>query len=264
MSNLYMAPGGQGFLLYENNQEVILRRKEGHQFYQPVVLASDYEMGLQDTIFNSTLYYTYLNKQGWICIRGVSEYVFPYEKRKKEQVTYEQPTLVSFWGKLILFYFENRMEDEEASTRKNETEEMRKTKDGYHTLKGILPYEDEREILSLKCKGTEVTYKTLKTMAGVFVMVESRKGECVFITKDWEIKKGYFLGEDSIWGEKNDKEEQEWQKKIEGLKATVEEKNKAIQYYKGQIERAKQQYGELMEVAEQYKQEAYKWTRKFE
>ena len=73
MSYLYETAGGQGFFIYKNQNEIILRKKEGHQFYLPVIMVRDYKSDLNDTVYNSAIYYTYINENGALVVRSVLE-----------------------------------------------------------------------------------------------------------------------------------------------------------------------------------------------
>ena len=80
-----------------------------------------------------------------------------------------------------------------------------------------------------------------------------------------ENEKGYVLYEASndlqlvAQGRIENRNEQE----LAMLKSSLMEQQKEINFYKSQIESAKRQYQELMQVAEQYREEANHWSGKF-
>lgn len=235
MSYLYETAGGQGFFIYINQNEIILRKKEGHQFYLPVIMVRDYKSGLNDTVYNSAIYYTYINENGALVVRSVLEYVFPFERQAGENVSFNSPSLTAFYGRLILFYME-----------KNTGEGVEN-----YRLHGILPYEGEREILNVDLGNKEALYKVICLNERMLVSVENEKGYVLYeASNDLQL-----VAQDRI----ENRNEQE----LAMLKSSLMEQQKEINFYKSQIESAKRQYQELMQVAEQYREEANHWSGKF-
>ena len=235
MSYLYETAGGQGFFIYKNQNEIILRKKEGHQFYLPVIMVRDYKNGLNDTVYNSAIYYTYINENGALVVRSVLEYVFPFERQAGENVSFNSPSLTAFYGRLILFYMEKNTGDGEENYR----------------LHGILPYEGEREILNVDLGNKEALYKVVCLNERMLVSVENEKGYVLYeASNDLQL-----VAQDRV----ENRNEQE----LAMLKSSLMEQQKEINFYKSQIESAKRQYQELMQVAEQYREEANHWSGKF-
>lgn len=235
MSYLYETAGGQGFFIYKNQNEIILRKKEGHQFYLPVIMVRDYKSGLNDTVYNSAIYYTYINENGALVVRSVLEYVFPFERQAGENVSFNSPSLTAFYGRLILFYMEKNTGEGEENYR----------------LHGILPYEGEREILNVDLENKEALYKVVCLNERMLVSVENEKGYVLYeASNDLQL-----VAQDRVEN-RNDQE-------LAMLKSSLMEQQKEINFYKSQIESAKRQYQELMQVAEQYREEANHWSGKF-
>ena len=235
MSYLYETAGGQGFFIYKNQNEIILRKKEGHQFYLPVIMVRDYKSGLNDTVYNSAIYYTYINENGALVVRSVLEYVFPFERQAGENVSFNSPSLTAFYGRLILFYMEKNTGDGVENYR----------------LHGILPYEGEREILNVDLGNKEALYKVVCLNECLLVFVENEKGYVLYeASNDLQL-----VAQDRV----ENRNEQE----LAMLKSSLMEQQKEINFYKSQIESAKRQYQELMQVAEQYREEANHWSGKF-
>lgn len=266
MSYLYETAGGQGFFIYKNQNEIILRKKEGHQFYLPVIMVRDYKSGLNDTVYNSAIYYTYINESGAIVVRSVLEYVFPFERQAGENVSYDSPRLAAFYGRLILFYMEK-------NTAEGET---------HYRLHGILPYESERKIFNVDLRNEETQYKAVCLNERLLVSVENEKGYVLYeIAKDLQVvANGRIVGSDKYDDKVSDRNyeeeasdeengirknsmESDKEQELAMLKSSIIEQQKEIEFYKSQIESAKRQYQELMQVAEQYRQEANHWSRKF-
>ena len=240
MSYLYETAGGQGFFIYKNQNEIILRKKEGHQFYLPVIMVRDYKSGLNDTVYNSAIYYTYINENGALVVRSVLEYVFPFERQAWENVSFDSPRLTAFYGRLILFYMEKNTAEGEV----------------HYRLRGILPYEGEREIFNADLRKEEAQYKVVCLNERLLVSVENEKGYVLYeVAEDLQVVAHGRIGN----GDGEDDKEQE----LAMLKSSILEQQKEINFYKSQIESAKRQYQELMQVAEQYREEANHWSRKF-
>ena len=235
MSYLYETAGGQGFFIYKNQNEIILRKKEGHQFYLPVIMVRDYKNGLNDTVYNSAIYYTYINENGALVVRSVRAYVFPFVRQAGENVSFNSPSLTAFYGRLILFYMEKNTGDGVENYR----------------LHGILPYEGEREILNVDLGNKEALYKVVCLNERMLVSVENEKGYVLYeASNDLQL-----VAQDRV----ENRNEQE----LAMLKSSLMEQQKEINFYKSQIESAKRQYQELMQVAEQYREEANHWSGKF-
>lgn len=235
MSYLYETAGGQGFFIYKNQNEIILRKKEGHQFYLPVIMVRDYKSDLNDTVYNSAIYYTYINENGALVVRSVLEYVFPFERQAGENVSFNSPSLTAFYGRLILFYMEKNTGEGEENYR----------------LHGILPYEGEREILNVDLGNKEALYKVVCLNQRMLVSVENEKGYVLYeASNDLQLV---------AQGRIENRDDQE----LVRLKSSLMEQQKEINFYKSQIESAKRQYQELMQVAEQYREEANHWSGKF-
>lgn len=235
MSYLYETASGQGFFIYKNQNEIILRKKEGHQFYLPVIMVRDYKSDLNDTVYNSAIYYTYINENGALVVRSVLEYVFPFERQAGENVSFNSPSLTAFYGRLILFYMEKNTGDGVENYR----------------LHGILPYEGEREILNVDLGNKEALYKVVCLNERMLVSVENEKGYVLYeASNDLQL-----VAQDRVEN-RNDQE-------LAMLKSSLMEQQKEINFYKSQIESAKRQYQELMQVAEQYREEANHWSGKF-
>ena len=275
MSYLYETAGGQGFFIYKNQNEIILRKKEGHQFYLPVIMVRDYKSGLNDTVYNSAIYYTYINENGTLVVRSVLEYVFPFERQAGENVSFNSPSLTAFYGRLILFYMEKNTGEGEENYR----------------LHGILPYEGEREILNVDLGNKDAQYKVVCLNECLLVFVENEKGYVLYEAANdlqlaargrnehrdktnginYEIdacdeetgKKSKEKSEMKDTGGENADRERDYEQELAMLKSSLMEQQKEINFYKSQIESAKRQYQELMQVAEQYREEANHWSGKF-
>ena len=232
MSYLYETPGGQGFFLYDNANEIILRKKEGHQFYPPVVLVKDYSGFLTDSIYNSTIYYCYMTDGGSLMLRSVLEFVLPIEIEAKEGYKITEPKLVRMNGKLLLFYIECGKD---------------------YVMNGILPYEDGREVFCFRSKDRILAYQIMHVGMRLVLGIGIENNYVWLILSDtfqtlekWSEQEG----NDSL---------QSAEREISQLKNTIAEKERAIQYYKEQVQSATMQYEELMKVAKAYQEEVKKW-----
>ena len=168
-------------------------------------------------------------------VRSVLEYVFPFERQAGENVSFNSPSLTAFYGRLILFYMEKNTGDGVENYR----------------LHGILPYEGEREILNVDLGNKEALYKVVCLNERMLVSVENEKGYVLYeASNDLQL-----VAQDRV----ENRNEQE----LAMLKSSLMEQQKEINFYKSQIESAKRQYQELMQVAEQYREEANHWSGKF-
>lgn len=225
MPKLYPTLNQKGLLLYDYNQQIILRHKSEHNFGQPIILCEDYDYGLHETVFNSTLYFTYINVNGDLITRSLLEHTFPSVLSKVSTKNYYAPNLVAFSGKLLLFYVcESR---------------------GNQELCCQIPYENQM-IISIPIEPIRgsISYRINSFESAIFIGVES-SDNTIFLVIDKHLS-CHILTE----SEKNQHTE-------------IEQKEKEISHLQAQIESAKSQYNELMNVAEEYRKEAIKWNKKY-
>lgn len=126
MSFLYETTQNKGLLLYSHNNMIILRHKNDHAFSQPLLMADDYKSDLCDVIYNSTIYFTYINNTGDIVVRSILDQTFPCLVNVPTDSSFHTPKLVEFDGRLLLFYSE-------------------KNKESY-TIKCMIPYQNKQYI----------------------------------------------------------------------------------------------------------------------
>lgn len=243
MSNYYEIEKGRGLFLYTDRGEIQVRQKEGERIFAPVILAKDYERELHDIAYNGSIYFAYINSSGSLVVRSVLGYAFAYEKKTIKGVRYEKPCLMSFYGRLLLFFSE---QSENA--------------EGESKVYGILPFEDGRQFFETNCRAANVTdydfWSLIWKEWGILILWCGE--ECLLWKIDKNLEMCLLETAKEHYEEVLNKLQTELEKtknKLYEMQEELTRKEKAIQYHKNQIVSAKEQYNELMETARKFRDE---------
>lgn len=248
MSNYYETTNQKGLLLYTQEHEIFLRHKVSHNFLQPLMIAEDYQSQLKDLVFNSTIYYSYINTSGNIMLRSIMEQVFPMEIAREDATEILQSLPSVCFGNLFLFY-----------VTYHQTEHT-------YLVRGLLPYQGQKELSLPQCRFSSQPH----------LQVVPYKTELLLFCRD-ESGLRIFQITDSLRILDLSSEQEQLQKQLDQLHKTVGQKEKDISELsqklshteheiarlKHVIESVSVQYEELMHVAQAYKEEAVKWRSKY-
>ena len=266
---------GVPVLVSASENGLFLHPIHNERFGHPFLLCSGYKNGFSGCIYNDALYYTYINKENALLLRRLHEATVLFRLDGTDTVTYHAPQSVVFQGTLFLFYIE-------------------KAEDSYR-LKLRLPFSDPVPELPealghsfpvppsffLRAMGPHL-YLFLTAASSVsayryssasFETLSSEEELLSRLLIPWEAEKTQM--EQALLRAVHLSEQQqnlltEKEQKIQATEATLKECNQSREQAQQKskqttllLERAKKQYNELMQVAEQYRQEAAKWYRKF-
>lgn len=267
---------GAPVLVSASENGLFLHPIHNERFGHPFLLCSGYKNGFSGCIYNDSLHYTYINKENSLLLRRLHESTTLFRLDGTDTVTYQTPQLVAFQGSLLLFYSE-------------------KSKDAYR-LKLHLPFSEHEPqlpeplgqaysvppLLSLQATGqylylfltagaTDFSYRYSEN-AG-FEVLSSEEELLSRLLIPWESEKTQL--EQALLRAVHLSEQQQnlltaKEQNLQAVEASLKEceqsREQALQKLKQTtllLERAKKQYNELMQVAEQYRQEAAKWYGKF-
>ncbi|MDY2588618.1 MAG: hypothetical protein SOW32_00315 [Agathobacter sp.] len=226
MSTFYDTSNNTGYLLYTYSNHIIIRSKKDNMFSKGQVLTSDFLQDLSDTQFNSSIYYSYIDLYNNLIIRRLfdSSILFMSESIT---YTYFMPRLISFSGKLIIL--------------------VEKKYDNKRYINAIFPFLpnfvlkinqpiDENTKIDIYA-GEKYLYICLfnNTFSNIYLIDHNFN---IHQLSDLNLEIKY--------------------------QSIIKEKEQEIYKLNKVIESAKIQYEELMEVAKKYREEALKWSNKFD
>lgn len=291
-------------LLSASESGLFVHPVHNERFGRPVLLCSNYRSGLSGCIYNSSLYYAYINKENSLLLRRLHESTLLFRLDSTDTVTYRTPQLVPIGNTLFLFYFEEEHGSYRLKLRLPFSDiepplpELLKT--SFRELPSLSLHATKQYLyLFFTVGATSVSYRYSPTAS--FEYLRSEEEYISELRTPWEAEKkqleqglmqAIHLSEQqqNLLTEKEQKI-QLTEAKLSELTAETEQTNallvetsSALQTAKVQLtecernkqqaireldhtshllERAKAQYNELMQIAEQYRQEAVKWYGKF-
>lgn len=241
MANFYTTKPNCGLLFYENQNNISMIHKSNSGFSQPVVLCSDYQNNLESVIYHNTIYYSYVNIAGNLIVNSILNQVLPTELKKDSSFEYVSSKLTVFSDKLFLFYITYSHTDYT------------------YRIQWTLPT-DSTKITAYPILSTEnkLQMEIVTVPSGILLLLHSSSHLWIYQISDHLDFKCLFPPSNF-----SSSQIQLLQNQLIGTEAKIQQKNIQIQRMQEMIERATQQYNELMHVAEQYREEAIKWRSKF-
>ena len=73
MSNVYSVGNNRQLIIYNAGSNIFLRVAHFGGLDRPIVLAADYLCGLTECIYNSSLYYSYINQNGSLILKNIMD-----------------------------------------------------------------------------------------------------------------------------------------------------------------------------------------------
>lgn len=226
MRSIYSDGQDKTLLLYSYQNMIYFRTIIAENTWKPIMLCNDFLYSLSDSIYQDTIYYSYINKEHNIVIKSITDQSVLYQLNGDVSLIYTQPNILSFLGKLLLVYA------------------VKNPVNNTYLIKGILPFEKERSfsVPDIFSSSPEISYLTSATclILSVCCKEENRFYE---VTDDFQCI--------PLYSEKTISE-----KKLQPYKDEIKQQ-------KDIIESIKNQYEELMQTAYRYREEAMKWQSKF-
>lgn len=254
MSNVYSVGNNRQLIIYNAGSNIFLRVAHLGGLDRPIVLATDYLCGLTECIYNSSLYYSYINQNGSLILKNIMDTANILAIDCNYVQEYSNPKLAICNDTLLLFYLKQNPVSDKPSLHCI-------TPDDNNALP--IPLPDIKKPVN--------SYSVLTYNNFILLCVNER------IYKIEQI--GYFKqlaictadnnstdnnNADSINSNNNndnyiEREKsltEDFNKKIAACQAKINEQSAVIDSITAQ-------YNELMDIARQYRDEAIKWRSKF-
>lgn len=236
---IYSLGQGQHVVVYSFQNGVYLRRWSGQSWARPQLLAGDCMGDLSDIFWRDAVYFGYRNQRGEYLVRDASQPRKKYVLESGENMRICCPRLMPHGEKLLVFYMEE------------------KEWEGGCALRGIYVGEGKKtEILGEY--GSRPDYQVLSWGEELLVGVKDGRAHRYYrlCSGDaWEELAGW-----KYWWEARQSElaGQQCQNREE-----IELLQQDLQDSRELIESIKAQYGELMDTATKYREEARKWRNQY-
>ena len=263
-------------LLSASESGLFLYPVHNERFGHPFLLCSGYKCGFSGCLYNDTLHYTYINKENTLLLRRLHESTLLFRLDSTDTVTYRTPQLVTFRDILFLFYAEVLEDSFRLKLRLPFSEVSPQLPDPFQMSFSqpplLLLHSTETYLyLFLYNESAPVSYRYSKEKG--FESLCSKEELLSDLQIPWNEEKAQL--EQALLRAVHLSEQQQQQltekeqrlqtaeAKFAELISKAELAEQKSQQTSLLLERAKKQYNELMQVAEQYRQEAMKWYGKF-
>lgn len=104
MSNVYSVGNNRQLIIYNAGSNIFLRVAHFGGLDRPIVLATDYLCGLTECIYNSSLYYSYINQNGSLILKNIMDTANILAIDCNYVQEYSNPKLAICNNTLLLFY----------------------------------------------------------------------------------------------------------------------------------------------------------------
>lgn len=294
---------GTPLLLSVSENDLLSYPMRNEQIGRPFLLCSNYKNGLSGCVYNGALYYTYINRDNSLFLRRFPDSMLRFRLDGTDTASYHAPQLIIFDNTLLLFYFEKdassyrlklQLPFSDVNPQLPEIIQapfhelpalslqvtgqylyffltVKNTVTSYrYSSAGFEPLCSERELLSTLLLPWEAEKKQLE-QALMQAIHLSEQQQTLLTEKEQKLQQTeanvsellYKTEQsDSLLG-KTTEELQAVKTQLEKSEQTNRLTAETLTHTSLLLERAKVQYNELMQVAEQYRQEALKWYGKF-
>ena len=106
MSNVYSVGNNRQLIIYNAGSNIFLRVAHFGGLDRPIVLAADYLCGLTECIYNSSLYYSYINQNGSLILKNIMDTANVLAIDCNYVQEYSNPKLAICNDTLLLFYLQ--------------------------------------------------------------------------------------------------------------------------------------------------------------
>lgn len=240
MANIFELENNKSFLLYTNQNQILVRQKYGEMIGRSTLLAKDYQKDLSSFFYNGTLYFSYINTEGHITIRNTKETLPIFETDSIETHSCDHPQIVLFRNQLLLFY-----------SSKQEYNDI-------HQVNCVLPFQNRKKITIADQLPTTPDIQLIVNEELLYISLYS-----MFSHKIICLDASLQLTELGVHTELDPKEKKHYQDQINELQKSVTDQKNQIQKMQNMLDSATRQYNDLMQVANRYREEAIKWQSKF-
>lgn len=267
---------GIPILLSASENGLFLHPIRNEHFGHPFLLCSGYKTGFSGCIYNDSLYYAYINRENLLLLRRLHESVLLFRPEINTTVIYREPQLIVFNNILFLFYSEEESNSYRIKLRLPFSDTTIRLPESIQTAYPEPPHlsvqaTEHYLYLFLTVGTSSISYRY--TREGNFEPICTEAEHLSTLRLPWEAEKkqleqGLMQAIRLSEQQQNLLSEKEQTLQLTTAKLTECEQNRqqtaqTLAHTTNLLDRAKSQYNELMQVAEQYRQEAMKWYGKF-
>lgn len=254
MSNVYSVGNNRQLIIYNAGSNIFLRVAHFGGLDRPIVLATDYLCGLTECIYNSSLYYSYINQNGSLILKNIMDTANILAIDCNYVQEYSNPKLAICNDTLLLFYLKQNPVSDKPSLHCITPDDnnalpiplpdIKKPVNSY----SVLAYNN----FILLCVNEHI-YKIeqighFKQLAICTTDNNSTDNNNADNINSNNNNDNYIEREKSLT--------EDFNKKIAACQAKINEQSAVIDSITAQ-------YNELMDIARQYRDEAIKWRSKF-
>lgn len=260
MSNVYSVGNNRQLIIYAAGSNIFLRIAHFGGLERPIILAADYSHGLNECVYNDTLYYTYISTSNSLHIKNIMESQSVYTINGDNIPELYKPSICICDHSLLLFYLKNNPLTKHYCLHCLSFSNI-------HT--DIHNGNDVFSVSLPSCTADISDYNIFKTGNALFLYVNNR---LFFIEEIGHIKEMMFISDikENIAKDYEQKITLLENKYNSRITSIIDSNKKKIAACQAKIDEqaavinsVKLQYNELMNVACQYRDEALKWRSKF-
>ena len=248
MSNVYSVGNNRQLIIYNAGSNIFLRVAHFGGLDRPIVLAADYLCGLTECIYNSSLYYSYINQNGSLILKNIMDTANVLAIDCNYVQEYSNPKLAICNDTLLLFYLKQNPVSDKPS------------------LHCITP--DDNNALPIPLPDIKKPVNSYSVLAYNNFILLCVNEHIYKIEQIGHFKQLAICNADNINSNNNNSNNND--NYIESEKSLTEDFNKKIAACQAKINEQSAvidsittQYNELMDIARQYRDEAIKWRSKF-
>lgn len=254
MSNVYSVGNNRQLIIYNAGSNIFLRVAHFGGLDRPIVLATDYLCGLTECIYNSSLYYSYINQNGSLILKNIMDTANILAIDCNYVQEYSNPKLAICNNTLLLFYLKQNPVSDKPSLHCITPDDnnalpiplpdIKKPVNSY----SVLAYNN----FILLCVNEHIYkieqirhFKQLAICTADNNSTDNNNADNINSNNNND---NYIEREKSLT--------EDFNKKIAACQAKINEQSAVIDSITAQ-------YNELMDIARQYRDEAIKWRSKF-
>lgn len=251
MSNVYSVGNNRQLIIYNAGSNIFLRVAHFGGLDRPIVLAADYLCGLTECIYNSSLYYSYINQNGSLILKNIMDTTNILAIDCNYVQEYSNPKLAICNNTLLLFYLKQNPVSDKPSLHCITPDDnnalpiplpdIKKPVNSY----SVLAYNN----FILLCVNEHI-YKI--EQIGHFKQLAI----CTADNNSTDNNNADNINSNNNYIEREKSLTEDFNKKIAACQAKINEQSAVIDSITAQ-------YNELMDIARQYRDEAIKWRSKF-
>lgn len=251
MSNVYSVGNNRQLIIYNAGSNIFLRVAHFGGLDRPIVLAADYLCGLTECIYNSSLYYSYINQNGSLILKNIMDTTNILAIDCNYVQEYSNPKLAICNNTLLLFYLKQNPVSDKPSLHCI-------TPDDNNALP--IPLPDIKKPVNSYSVLAYNNFILLCVNEHIYRIEQighfKQLAICTADNNSTDNNNADSINSNNNYIEREKSLTEDFNKKIAACQAKINEQSAVI-------DSITTQYNELMDIARQYRDEAIKWRSKF-